>query len=1087
MKATLFGLVLLGLLVTTDRAAAEPLNAREATSRPPAALLVPGSLDVRAPLSAALMTATGGPTGIVDRLHVLGDWDGVEDLTADHEAVEIDRTLAGNPASEFFTRAALSEHSPANGHFDLQFSYGDSVGNWNIDFDSNGDGVADVNNVVNVPDLVATGVSDGFALLNPIVGDTTSGSVVVTGIAVNPVADMSAIEPLLCDTIGEITYVAVHDATGGSLDGQGRPVKSRIVAFGTYESGGGAVFAAGAVQVLRSHLDIAGGLAVDDEGSLYFHLADVGGLTGAAVFKATEMPYDVCATAARVNRGILPFALDGEIDLATTSLEVTGVHVTNYSGTSPTFGNVVAMTNGPCNTLYAAVARSHVTTDDEATRATEGPFTNPDALGPTPSMVISLADGAGASDGCSSPGGEQPGILPIADGSADAAAAGLTAEAGVNNFRAFVLGNGPDPRTPGSPVFGGPAQTLKLDLQIDPTVFAGLAVDEVHAVSVISGGTPTGFGSNPSATRGEILKFPDRRPFDRRADFVDLRGDTPPDPPMNGGSTPDGDSDRFDHIFYLASPDGSGNPTGLAGLARGFLLYLNRNRDDLTKLTGLPNGTTLGDDATTGAIPFSELDPTEQVAGGDDLMQPLRGDDMNGGFEFSFAGPPSAECQAPWTEFYVSSNGKVTFGAGDTDNTPTLPEWLQGPPTRAPAGVDLNPGSRGGGNVNTFPVQAVGFADVNAVKVRWIDVPEFGREACGSRASLAVTFFDDGTGQDENGGPGIQEGPTDGAPRPDGSGRFDFEYCRMDLLGLPSSQVLVGHTRGGQDPATPNLGETDWSQAARRAALGGGFVGDGTKGMLFELFDQGLQPVFQTPGAVDFDLRFESTDPLLTTEATQPDPSRDFVPLFGADCNATDLVCAYEITVEPFAIPTSGDFDLSFTAAGGVPPFTFAVTGGALPDGVTLDADGLLSGASTVVGGFNVEITATDAQTCTGVATYAFSATCGAAASFGSIRCRLTDLQAAVDAVPESKTKRSLGKVLAKAQKQLTKGEEKAAGTKPQRAKRPLKKTSKALLKFTKKLAKKRAQKDLDEATRAALTAEADAIRPDVDALLATF
>jgi hypothetical protein len=89
--------------------------------------------------------------------------------------------------------------------------------------------------------------------------------------------------------------------------------------------------------------------------------------------------------------------------------------------------------------------------------------------------------------------------------------------------------------------------------------------------------------------------------------------------------------------------------------------------------------------------------------------------------------------------------------------------------------------------------------------------------------------------------------------------------------------------------------------------------------------------------------------------------------------------------------------------------------------------------------------------------------------------------------VPESKTKRSLGKVLAKAQKQLTKGEEKAAGTKPQRAKRPLKKTSKALLKFTKKLAKKRAQKDLDEATRAALTAEADAIRPDVDALLATF
>ena len=49
-------------------------------------------------------------------------------------------------------------------------------------------------------------------------------------------------------------------------------------------------------------------------------------------------------------------------------------------------------------------------------------------------------------------------------------------------------------------------------------------------------------------------------------------------------------------------------------------------------------------------------------------------------------------------------------------------------------------------------MQALGFANVNAFKIRWINVPEFGAEFCTVNASntFAVTLYDDGTGIDEN-------------------------------------------------------------------------------------------------------------------------------------------------------------------------------------------------------------------------------------------------------------------------------------------------------------------------------------------------
>ena len=136
------------------------------------------------------------------------------------------------------------------------------------------------------------------------------------------------------------------------------------------------------------------------------------------------------------------------------------------------------------------------------------------------------------------------------------------------------------------------------------------------------------------------------------------------------------------------------------------------------------------------------------------------GTQRNGGFEFVFGGPVTP---CVWNGFFLNSNGNITFGAGDTSFVPNVLDFRVGLPRIAPAWTDLNPSAR---NVScgTFPVQALGFANINAFKVRWINVPEFGNEACtggapgfngainfaGASNTFSVTLFDDGTGADEN-------------------------------------------------------------------------------------------------------------------------------------------------------------------------------------------------------------------------------------------------------------------------------------------------------------------------------------------------
>lgn len=84
-------------------------------------------------------------------------------------------------------------------------------------------------------------------------------------------------------------------------------------------------------------------------------------------------------------------------------------------------------------------------------------------------------------------------------------------------------------------------------------------------------------------------------------------------------------------------------------------------------------------------------------------------------------------------------------------------------------------------------------------------------------------------------------------------------------------------------------------------------------------------------------------------------------------------VVAPTITLAPASLPdaTGGIFyGQTITASGGTRPYTYAVTSGALPAGMTLSTGGVLSGTPSAYGPFTFEVTATDDNGFPGIRAY---------------------------------------------------------------------------------------------------------------------
>ncbi|MFZ5635352.1 MAG: putative Ig domain-containing protein [Pseudomonadota bacterium] len=90
----------------------------------------------------------------------------------------------------------------------------------------------------------------------------------------------------------------------------------------------------------------------------------------------------------------------------------------------------------------------------------------------------------------------------------------------------------------------------------------------------------------------------------------------------------------------------------------------------------------------------------------------------------------------------------------------------------------------------------------------------------------------------------------------------------------------------------------------------------------------------------------------------------------------TLAISAPTITINPPTLP-NGVFSVPYnhvlTAIGGTAPYTFAITAGALPAGVTMSTGGTISGSPTVSGAFNFTVRATDALGFQGTRAYSIS------------------------------------------------------------------------------------------------------------------
>lgn len=95
-------------------------------------------------------------------------------------------------------------------------------------------------------------------------------------------------------------------------------------------------------------------------------------------------------------------------------------------------------------------------------------------------------------------------------------------------------------------------------------------------------------------------------------------------------------------------------------------------------------------------------------------------------------------------------------------------------------------------------------------------------------------------------------------------------------------------------------------------------------------------------------------------------------------------VGAVEATVDmtPTSLPAGAQFaaysDTTLVGQNGASPYTFVVTVGSLPDGMSLSSGGLLSGTPTVSGSFPIVVTATDSTGIAGSRAYTLSIAAGA-------------------------------------------------------------------------------------------------------------
>ena len=329
-------------------------------------------------------TAIGGSANSLDEIALLGDLDGREDLVADH-ALQVANVTSTRVPGQTLTRFAISEHTIANGFAENISYYGDSLGNVTVGVaDTTNNGAINNSVVINLPTVL-----NAFGSLN------SDDQIVVTGLAVSPVADLTSFSNVngsfasFSGLVGEILYVTFTDTSGGfRTTSTGAIIRSGVLAFpvadivsaaaappGILSQTGFPVQVGGAFGVAFSTFSNMTGVAVDDDGSVYFQQTDLINLTGANIVKIAPVGSNNTRSLATSGFLFLTTLNPTNGQYGTASGPAGQVNrFTNYSGTSKFFGNIAAIATGPSNVLYAAVARSLNPPDPRIVKASEGPY-----------------------------------------------------------------------------------------------------------------------------------------------------------------------------------------------------------------------------------------------------------------------------------------------------------------------------------------------------------------------------------------------------------------------------------------------------------------------------------------------------------------------------------------------------------------------------------------------------------------------------------------------------------------------------------------------------------------------------------------
>jgi hypothetical protein len=182
-----------------------------------------------------------------------------------------------------------------------------------------------------------------------------------------------------------------------------------------------------------------------------------------------------------------------------------------------------------------------------------------------------------------------------------------------------------------------------------------------------------------------------------------------------------------------------------------------------------------------------------------------------------------------------------------------------------------------------------------------------------------------------------------------------------------NSTLLTGAVTPGTNPASSGL-----SVSGDLSAIGGSaiqqFYDDGTHGDI-ATGDNIFSFQDSIPTGTSIGLK---QIPLIVSDA-QLRSGVDTI-----DINVTEFVCP-TITLTPTTLLNgiqNSSYNQIITASGGGSPYSYSVSAGALPNGITLASNGNLSGTPTVQGQFIFTVTATDVNLCTGSREYSITIDC---------------------------------------------------------------------------------------------------------------